>query len=93
MDALKALGEQIDVHLMFTNPCQHYWGDIRDRKYLARVEAQRRKQFALVDGLPQLEGEVSPLKDGIEANVEDELHTSQAVGNMPACVYGEIGQR
>ncbi|MCW0470666.1 exodeoxyribonuclease V subunit gamma [Vibrio chagasii] len=43
MDALKALGEQIDVHLMFTNFCQHYWGDIRDRKYLARVEAQRRK--------------------------------------------------
>ncbi|MFS1483958.1 MULTISPECIES: exodeoxyribonuclease V subunit gamma [Vibrio] len=92
MDALKALGEQIDVHLMFTNPCQHYWGDIRDRKYLARVEAQRRKQFALVDGLPQLEGEVSPLKGGIEANVEDELHTSQAVGNSLLASMGKLGR-
>ena len=92
MDALKAMGEHIDVHLMFTNPCQHYWGDIRDRKYLARVEAQRRKQFALVDGLPQLEGEVSPLKDGIEANVEDELHTSQAVGNSLLASMGKLGR-
>ncbi|MDK9740180.1 exodeoxyribonuclease V subunit gamma [Vibrio sp. D404a] len=92
MDALKAMGEHIDVHLMFTNPCQHYWGDIRDRKYLARVEAQRRKQFALVDGLPQLEGEVSPLKDGFEANVEDELHTSQAVGNSLLASMGKLGR-
>ncbi|MGF1815455.1 exodeoxyribonuclease V subunit gamma, partial [Vibrio splendidus] len=92
MDALKALGEQIDVHLMFTNPCQHYWGDIRDRKYLARVEVQRRKQFALVDGLPQLEGEASPLKDGIEANVEDELHISQAVGNSLLASMGKLGR-
>ena len=92
MDALKALGEQIDVHLMFTNPCQHYWGDIRDRKYLARVEAQRRKQFALVEGSPLLEGEVSPLKDGLEANVEDELHTSQAVGNSLLASMGKLGR-
>ncbi|WP_407832409.1 exodeoxyribonuclease V subunit gamma [Vibrio rotiferianus] len=92
MDALKVMGEYIDVHLMFTNPCQHYWGDIRDRKYLARVEAQRRKQFSLVEGLPQLEGEVSPLKDGLEANVEDELHTSQAVGNSLLASMGKLGR-
>lgn len=92
MDALKVMGEHIDVHLMFTNPCQHYWGDIRDRKYLARVEAQRRKQFSLVEGLPQLEGEVSPLKDGLEANVEDELHTSQAAGNSLLASMGKLGR-
>ncbi|ARO99411.1 RecBCD enzyme subunit RecC [Vibrio alginolyticus] len=92
IDALKVMGEHIDVHLMFTNPCQHYWGDIRDRKYLARVEAQRRKQFSLIEGLPQLEGEVSPLKDGLEANVEDEFHTSQAVGNSLLASMGKLGR-
>lgn len=33
MDALKAIGEHIDVHLMFANPCRYYWGEVRDRKY------------------------------------------------------------
>ncbi len=78
MDALKALGEQIDVHLMFTNPCQHYWG--RYSRTASSFAIRTCKQFALVDGLPELSHEASPLKDGIEANVEDELHTSQAVG-------------
>ncbi len=26
LDALAALGQHIDVHLMFTNPCRYYWG-------------------------------------------------------------------
>ncbi|NOH98030.1 exodeoxyribonuclease V subunit gamma [Vibrio sp. 99-70-13A1] len=93
MDALKALGEHIDVHLMFTNPCQHYWGDIRDRKTIARIEANQRKQFALVNGTPQLEREASPLKNGIEANVvEDELHTGHAVGNSLLASLGKLGR-
>ncbi|WP_117235227.1 exodeoxyribonuclease V subunit gamma [Vibrio maerlii] len=92
MDALQALGEHIDVHLMFTNPCQHYWGDIRDRKYLARIENQRRKQFSLTQGELLLEGEVSQLKDGLEANVEDELHTSHAVGNSLLASMGKLGR-
>ncbi|MBW3698000.1 exodeoxyribonuclease V subunit gamma [Vibrio sp. T187] len=93
MDALKALGECIDVHLMFTNPCQHYWGEIRDRKYLARLEAQQRKQFALVNGQLQLEGEASPLKNGLEANVvEGELHTEHSVGNSLLASMGKLGR-
>ncbi len=40
MQALHALGQHIDVHLMFTNPCQMDWSEVRDRKYLARLMAQ-----------------------------------------------------
>lgn len=37
IDSLQALGESIDVHLMVTNPCRYFWGDIVDPKYLARL--------------------------------------------------------
>ncbi|WP_461538016.1 exodeoxyribonuclease V subunit gamma [Spongorhabdus nitratireducens] len=40
VEALKALGEHIEVHLMITNPCRYYWGDIKDPKYLARLDAR-----------------------------------------------------
>ncbi|WP_407331234.1 exodeoxyribonuclease V subunit gamma [Enterovibrio sp. 27052020O] len=39
LDALKALGKHVDVHYMFTNPCRYYWGDIRDKRYLAKRAA------------------------------------------------------
>ncbi|WP_257291193.1 exodeoxyribonuclease V subunit gamma, partial [Endozoicomonas sp. ONNA1] len=37
---LKALGQQTDVHLMVCNPCQYYWGDEKDPKYLAKLAAR-----------------------------------------------------
>ncbi len=93
MDALKALGEHIDVHLMFTNPCQHYWGDIRDRKYLARIENQRRKQLVLDQHAISVTGEISPLKGDIESNLaEDELHINSAVGNSLLASMGKLGR-
>lgn len=36
LSALKALSLHCDVHLMFTNPSRHYWGDIQDPKWVAR---------------------------------------------------------
>ncbi|MDJ0832603.1 MAG: exodeoxyribonuclease V subunit gamma [Gammaproteobacteria bacterium] len=36
MDVLAELGQQIDVHIFILNPCQHYWGDLEDRKQLIR---------------------------------------------------------
>ncbi|MGI9278059.1 MAG: exodeoxyribonuclease V subunit gamma [Endozoicomonas sp.] len=40
VETLKALGQQTDVHLMVCNPCQYYWGDEKDPKYLARLAAR-----------------------------------------------------
>ncbi|PIE25247.1 MAG: exodeoxyribonuclease V subunit gamma [Neptuniibacter caesariensis] len=37
VQALKALGEQTDVHLMVMNPCRYYWGDILDQSQIARM--------------------------------------------------------
>ncbi|WP_392566706.1 exodeoxyribonuclease V subunit gamma [Utexia brackfieldae] len=35
--SLYALGQHIDVHLMFTNPCRWYWGDIPDERWLNKL--------------------------------------------------------
>lgn len=37
IEALGALGQKVEVHLMLANPCRHYWGDIVDPGYLARL--------------------------------------------------------
>lgn len=44
LDALQALSEHIDVHLMHHNPCRYYWGNIRDRAYLAKLESKKRQR-------------------------------------------------
>lgn len=47
LDALKAMGKHVQVHFMLSNPCRYYWGDIRDRKYLAKQFAKKRQLLAL----------------------------------------------
>ncbi|GAL22396.1 exodeoxyribonuclease V gamma chain [Vibrio maritimus] len=98
LDALKALGEHIDVHLMFTNPCRFYWGEVRDRKYLARLAAAKRKQLSDLDSFASSqdwqEGDwafAQQLKGDIEANVDDELHLSE-VGNSLLASMGKLGR-
>ncbi len=41
VESLEALASRCDVHLMVTNPCQHYWGDERDPKYLRKLAARK----------------------------------------------------
>ncbi|QLH63504.1 exodeoxyribonuclease V subunit gamma [Serratia symbiotica] len=45
LDALQALGRHIDIHLMFTNPCRYYWGDIQDYAFLARLQSRKRRHY------------------------------------------------
>ncbi|BFO11586.1 hypothetical protein GGER_40960 [Serratia rubidaea] len=44
LEALQALGRHIDIHLMFTNPCRYYWGDIQDYAFLARLQSRKRRR-------------------------------------------------
>ncbi len=37
LEALYAMGKRIDVHLMVTNPCRYYWGEIQDQAQIARL--------------------------------------------------------
>lgn len=49
LQALEALGKHIEVHLLFTNPCRYYWGDIKDRTFLARLQSRRRQRTTGVE--------------------------------------------
>lgn len=100
LDALAALGEHIDVHLMFTNPCRYYWGDIRDRKHLARLAANQRvtiKQLN-VSSDDTLHGDenvsdenVAVLKDTDENHYDDDMH-NDVVGNSLLASMGKLGR-
>lgn len=91
MDALKAIGEHIDVHLMFTNPCRYYWGEVRDRKFLARLAAKHRKHVVWQQDHSEQQGESEQLKGSIEDNLIDELH-ADAVGNSLLASMGKLGR-
>ncbi len=95
LEALEALGQHIDVHLMFTNPCRYYWGEIRDRKYLAKLAAKNRQHIELrreqhsVSLQPK--GETEQLKEPIDFYLNDGLHTD-VVGNSLLASMGKLGR-
>ncbi len=39
LQLLDALGRHIDVHMMVFNPCMHYWGDVMDSRYCAKMQS------------------------------------------------------
>ena len=58
--ALQALGNHTDVHLMLTNPCRHYWGDLieswrMNQGWLQQLLARRRAHLdaTLIPGAEQ----------------------------------------
>lgn len=41
VESIEAMSSQCDVHLMVTNPCQYYWGDELDPKYLRKLATRK----------------------------------------------------
>ena len=91
LDALAAMGEHIDVHLMFTNPCRYYWGEVRDRKYLARLAAKQRLQVKWLDDHSEQGALAEQLKGTIDENAIDDLH-DDVVGNSLLASMGKLGR-
>jgi len=52
LQALQALGRHIDIHLLFTNPCRDYWGDLRDPAFLAKLQSRQRQLHRSQDTRP-----------------------------------------
>ncbi len=91
MAALKALGQHMDVHLMFTNPCRYYWGEVRDRKYLAGLASRYRQHMQWQRGHYAVHGETEQLKGSVEDNIADVLHTG-VIGNSLLASMGKLGR-
>lgn len=52
LQLLLALGRHTDVHLYALNPCQEYWGDLRDPREILRLPARHQVEQPFLD-VPQ----------------------------------------
>jgi len=85
LQALQALGKHIEIHLLFTNPCRFYWGDIKDPAYLAKLLArQRRHSFE--------ERELPLFRDSQNAEGLFNSDGEQDVSNPLLASWGKLGR-
>lgn len=85
LSALKALGKHVDIHILFTNPCRHYWGDIQDPKWLARLVARQRRRIFEERAIPLF-------KDSDNAA---QLFDEEGIQNLPnplLASWGKLGR-
>ncbi|EOL6739479.1 exodeoxyribonuclease V subunit gamma [Escherichia coli] len=85
LQALQALGKHIEIHLLFTNPCRYYWGDIKDPAYLAKLlTRQRRRSFE--------DRELPLFRDSENAGQLFNSDGEQDVGNPLLASWGKLGR-
>ncbi len=84
LQALQALGRHIDIHLLFTNPCRHYWGDIQDYAFLAKLQSRRREHF-------NQQGESALFRQADAASLFNEAGEQQ-LSNPLLASWGKLGR-
>lgn len=85
LQALQALGKHIEIHLLFTNPCRYYWGDIKDPAYLAKLlTRQRRHSFE--------DRELPLFRDSENSGQLFNSDGEQDVGNPLLASWGKLGR-
>jgi len=87
LDALRALGERIDVHFMLSNPCRLYWGDLIDPKWLLKTRNKIDSSNVPI-GISQ---KVEASNDAEVQNLFDE-DDSFKVGNPLLASMGKLGR-
>jgi exodeoxyribonuclease V gamma subunit len=85
LQALQALGKHIEIHLLFTNPCRYYWGDIKDPAYLAKLLARQRRHSFEVRHLPLF-------RDSQNAESLFNSDGEQDVSNPLLASWGKLGR-
>ena len=86
LQALQALGKHIDIHLMFTNPCKYYWGDIQNYAFLARLQSRKRRHY-----LEKLE-EASLFREPAQAAQLFNEEGMQNLSNPLLASWGKLGR-
>ena len=85
LQAISALAQHVDIHLMFTNPCRYYWGDIQDQKFLAKLKSRKLRHY-------QTKHEISRFKFEEHA---DKLFDEDGVQDLPnplLASWGRLGR-
>ncbi|MBO9479862.1 exodeoxyribonuclease V subunit gamma [Salinisphaera sp. G21_0] len=86
VESIEAMSSQCDVHLMVANPCQHYWGDERDPKYLRKLAARK----LLDQKKKQDKGWFS--KEGLSLDSPDAFGNLDSIGNPLLGSMGKLGR-
>ena len=85
LQALQALGRHIDIHVLFTNPCRYYWGDIKDATFLARLTQRRRRRH-------QSDNELTLFKHNDQASTLFNELGEQETANPLLASWGKLGR-
>ncbi|MGP4123713.1 MAG: exodeoxyribonuclease V subunit gamma [Sodalis sp. (in: enterobacteria)] len=85
LQALQVLGRHIDIHLLFTNPCRYYWGDICDCAFLARLLRRRRRHY-------QQQTELALFRRPEQAAALFDALGEQQIGNPLLASWGKQGR-
>lgn len=85
LQMLAAIGERVDIHLMQANPCRHYWGDIIDPGYLAKLH--RLWLSKLPSEAQTLYQSGHPLLASMGKQGRDYLHNVQALDVPQAMLF------
>ena len=92
LDALEAISKHIEIHLMFANPSKYYWGDIKDRKTLAKIEAKRRKKISRNNNVNDSDFGLLVEKDIIPTLSHDDQTLTNSIGNSLLASMGKTGR-
>ncbi|MGP1928482.1 MAG: exodeoxyribonuclease V subunit gamma [Arsenophonus sp. NC-WZS1-MAG3] len=85
LQVLNALGKHIDIHLMFTNPCRYYWGNVQSYTYLTRLEQLKLKNYQDQLEITRFKGESSP-------NTLFNKQGKQFLANPLLASWGKLGR-
>ena len=92
LEALKALGKHVEVHLFVTNPCRYYWGDIVDPKWLHRLQGRQRTHMEVSDSSVVEQGHSEQFADPDAAPGLFDEEGVLNVGNPLLASMGKLGR-
>lgn len=92
LEALKALGQHVEVHLFVTNPCRYYWGDIMDPKWLLRLQTRQRTHMAVSEHQVTEQGQTEQFAQPDQAAGLFDEEGLLTVGNPLLASMGKLGR-
>lgn len=87
LDIFQALSRHIEVHLMLTNPCRYYWGDIQDYGFLTYLQRRKRQHY-----LASVSQPLSLFRDPEKAATLFREDGEQMLSNPLLASWGKLGR-
>jgi len=93
LEALQAIGQHCEVHFFLNNPCQVYWGDIVDQRWLSKLQGRKRQSIAQTMAISSIN--VTQTNEPLLPLDSESLFSEQGeliVGNPLLASMGKLGR-